>query len=408
MNNNERIGEITELIRLWNISKSTELTNELFYNCLLSISYLHENYITKIQFPSKDEIGIDKDELIKKNPFNMGDAWDDGKDHKRGIFKTDISIPLKNTKMLKNKNTRTKLLITQADLSKKNNLSNINYNEKYDLLNINYNEKYEYLINHVEQHRYKISNHFLYTYSLQGCSMFGLKYRKIVGMMHIDYSNTSSDVSKFISNFIKEVIEEYRDINYDYLNIYLLPKNDSLKDKFTYKNQMYPIIKFIIRIYRKHPNIFKKFYMTSVQKIWGSLYLFLIPDVGLRGFDTIDHKKIIPKYFDSGSHMKIIGQSYNLSKYIFNKLERFFYRRGKNYIEEIKINLRYIDEKTFKNTIEELKDPAKESIYIDDIFYKFIENYKNDHEFYQKFIDSLKEEFNEEYHKQIENIFILD
>lgn len=169
------------------------------------------------------------------------------------------------------------------------------------------NESVPQLAHHVDQHLFKISKNYLYTYNLITCSCLILIQNNVVGMMHIDAGNTKDDILEFFEKFQLETGE----------------LNETLKIHGFFNNEMYDAIngevlfsiyELIITQYNKYGhNIFSNifinlpFHELDKPNLDALLYIFAFPDNNIKGF-YVDCESEIEKYTFTEHFIKIHEQ----------------------------------------------------------------------------------------------------
>lgn len=162
---------------------------------------------------------------------------------------------------------------------------------------------------HVDQHLFRISRDYLYTYNLVTCSCIILIQNDVVGMMHIDSYSHPLDIREFIHEFSNEV----GTIDHN-LKIYGFLNNEIFDEINKY--QLTPIYELIVSQYKKYfQNVFNNISINlpthATDKVMTSqgLYIFAIPRIGVKGFLANATSKM-PKYYHS---------IYYLSNYIYEQ-----------------------------------------------------------------------------------------
>lgn len=178
-----------------------------------------------------------------------------------------------------------------------------------------------YISHHVDQHLFRISDKYLYTYNLVTCSTLTLIQHGYIGMMHIDAGNTYEDMIEFLNEF-KNTVGSFDQT----LKIHGF-FNGNIFDE-TNKFILLPVYDLIFRQYNTFGHsMFENILMnlpftaTSMPNIPMSLYIFAIPDGSIKGF-YIDSSENIPQYI-SGVHLiKIYEQQLLKPEIISNKLKQ--------------------------------------------------------------------------------------
>jgi hypothetical protein len=179
----------------------------------------------------------------------------------------------------------------------------------------------EYVRHHVDQHLYRISTEYLYTYNLVTCSALILIQDGYVGMMHIDAGNTYDDITEFIREFELKVGSFTST-----LKIHGFFHNE-IYDKIN-KFLLIPLYGLIVTQHTNYGNvIFDNILinfpssLTDKPYISQSLYIFAFPSGDIKGFYVDIHSNVLR--YDFFKHfVKIYEQQLTSPEIIANRLTK--------------------------------------------------------------------------------------
>lgn len=177
-----------------------------------------------------------------------------------------------------------------------------------------------YLSHHVDQHLFRISNEYLYTYNLVTCSTLILIQNGYVGMMHIDSGNRYEDIIEFLETY-KNAVRSFDQT----LKIHGF-LNGEIFDEMN-KFLLFPVYDLIVRQYEAYGHtIFKNILINlpssvNLSRIPMSLYIFAIPNGDVKGF-YIDIRGSVPHYISETYSIKIYEQQLASPKVIVERLKK--------------------------------------------------------------------------------------
>lgn len=168
----------------------------------------------------------------------------------------------------------------------------------------------ELVIHHVNQHLYRISDSFLYTYNLRTCSAIILLFEGIVGMMHVDIHNTLNDGYDFINDFKLRCKVDDK-ILFKKLKIFTFINPDSFEQVLS--NSPFGAL---LRLIDNGFSIENIYFSDEIDPF---MYIFIIPNRGLYGFIANEIGNI-PKYVIYHQGIKILQQ--HVKSNLYNIIEK--------------------------------------------------------------------------------------
>jgi len=294
LNNNNSLygGELTdekniiikEFINLYDNTLNSYTTSN-------ALSYLLHKLISKhkwLHCPSIYDIGMDIF-MLNKNPFDVTKYWHSSLDPHNGND---------SEKICKNCSTFSK------------------FDKRVSLENPQVNH-------HVDQHLFKISDNYLYTYHLVTCSALILIQNNKVGLMHIDASNTSEHINEFINTFENNVgeFDETLQIHGFF--------NNEIYDPYTFDIliDIYGLILEQYNIYghKIFSNVFINLPKDKKDKpyIPRTLYIFAFPTGEIKGF-YVDENSNIEKYVYDDNFIYVHEQQCDTPDNIIKKLKNIY------------------------------------------------------------------------------------
>lgn len=179
-----------------------------------------------------------------------------------------------------------------------------------------------YISHHVDQHLFRISTEYLYTYNLVTCSTLILMQNGYIGMMHIDAGNNYDDIMEFINTFEETVGNFDRTLQiHGFLNgeIFDDINNDTLLPIYCLISNQYKIFGHSIfsNIWMNLPQ-----YFTDKQYISMTLYIFAIPNGQIKGF-YCDVNSNVEQYSFEVRPIKIYEQQLPKPQIIVDRLKEY-------------------------------------------------------------------------------------
>jgi hypothetical protein len=186
------------------------------------------------------------------------------------------------------------------------------------------------LEHHVDQHLFRVSREYLYTYNLRTCSVIALMQDDYVGMMHIDAASDPKDILEYIDTFEKNVGK----FN-ERLKIFGFFNEDIFRDGLDYRNQFSGIYELIIKQYHKYGKmVFENIHMNLPHldgqynvSFDARLYIFCIPRLGIRCFYSNAKTSNVSRYVtyeDTKLYVKVYEQQLDRCDKIVAKLKHVF------------------------------------------------------------------------------------